>query len=93
MFTRLQGERLRAVSPFVRVKVGDQETQLYREVVVRAQRELARRGHYRGAVDGQWNPSVQQALAGFQRGQKLQPSGFPDQAALWRLLRSGAEGK
>jgi hypothetical protein len=87
IFTMLREDRLRAPSASVAVKVGDRQTQLYREVVSRAQRELSRRGVYRGPADGKFSPAVQQALTTFQRQQKLNASGFPDQATLWRLFR------
>ncbi|MGH7390145.1 MAG: peptidoglycan-binding domain-containing protein [Candidatus Rokuibacteriota bacterium] len=93
ILVRLKNERLRTFSPFVTVKVGERQTRVYEEVVRRAQQELARRGHYRGKVDGKFGPAVEQALAGFQRKEKLAATGFPDQATLWRLLRREPAGR
>ncbi len=86
----LDEARLRQGSPSVEVTVGPRSARLYAEAVRRAQAELARLKLYGGAQDGNFTAATEQALAAFQRAQSLEPTGFPDQTTLWRLLRREA---
>jgi hypothetical protein len=88
IFLKLKKDRLRTGSILVTVKVGDRQVQLYREVLRRVQEQLKHRGLYQGQVDGEFEPQTQKSIASFQRQQKLNPTGFPDQKTLWRLLRA-----
>ena len=90
LLIKLQQDRLRSGSNLVQVKVGGRETILYKEVVRRMQQALNALGKYQGQADGQFNPPTQKALSEFQRDQKLEGTGFPDQTTLWRLLRQDA---
>jgi hypothetical protein len=87
---RLEPDRLQQGSSSVEVTVGARAVRLYPETLRRAQGELARLGHYRGVPDGKFSEATQTALTAFQRAQGLEPTGFPDQATLWRLLRREA---
>lgn len=46
---------------------------------------LARRGYYRGPVDGDFGPMSRQALAGFQRDTGLRPTGSIDRSTISAL--------
>ncbi|MDJ0738247.1 MAG: peptidoglycan-binding protein [Gammaproteobacteria bacterium] len=85
-------DRLERASATVDVVVGNRRAVLYAEVVRRVQQRLADLGHYDGATDGAFGPPTQQALAAFQQASDLEPSGFPDQTTLWRLLRRAPDG-
>jgi hypothetical protein len=81
--------RLRTPSTKVEVAIGERKVLLYEEVLKRAQQKLAAAGFYRGAIDGTYNAGTQKAMQAFQTSAKLQPTGFPDQVTLWRLLHGG----
>src|SRR3546814_5406600 len=76
--------RLADFSKMVEVGEGADNALLYETVLKRAQTELSRKGLYRGEVDGKFSASTKAALTEFQRLAKLQPSGIPDPATLWR---------
>lgn len=82
--------RLRAPSQKVEVAVGERKVLLYQEVLRRVQQRLAAAGFYRGPIDGNFDAGTQEALQAYQSSAKLQPTGFPDQLTLWRLLHGGS---
>jgi hypothetical protein len=81
--------RLRAPSKKVELAVGERKVLLYEEVLRRMQQKLAAAGFYRGPIDGKYDAATQKALQAFQTSAQLQPTGFPDQVTLWRLLYGG----
>jgi len=87
MLAKLAAQRIRTESPRVEILEGDRRTRLYRETVGRMQAELARRGLYRGEVDGRFDDETRSAVIAFQSDLGFETTGFPDQATLWRLLR------
>lgn len=87
MLDQLRPDRLTKESERVRIAEGDRKTVLYTETISRIQTALARRGLYKGAVDGRFTGATRSALIAFQSGIKLEATGFPDQTTLWRLLR------
>lgn len=82
--------RLRSPSRKVEVTVDERKVLLYDETLKRIQQALASRGFYRGPVTGTYDESTQKAMKAFQSSSKLQPTGFPDQLTLWRLLHAGS---
>jgi len=82
--------RLRAPSKKVEVAIGERKVLLYEEVLRRVQQKLASAGFYRGPIDGIYSATTQKAMQAYQTSAKLQPTGFPDQATLWRLLHGGS---
>jgi putative peptidoglycan binding protein len=82
-------ERLRAPSRKIEVAVGERKVLLYEEVLRRIQVKLAAGGFYRGRIDGTYDAKTRQAMQAYQTSVKLQPTGFPDQVTLWRLLHGG----
>jgi len=83
-------QRLRSPSKKVEVAVGERKVLLYEEVLRRVQQKLAAAGFYRGPIDGIYNATTQKAMQAYQTSAKLQPTGFPDQVTLWRLLHGGS---
>ena len=73
--------------PRLKGKVGEQEFTIYAEVLQRVQSRLTALGLYQGAPEAEFGDRTREALAAFQRSSNLQPTGLPDQATLWRLLR------
>ena len=88
LFVKLNQDRLQFQSKKTEVIVGERKTSLYVEVVKRIQTKLASSGFYKGKVDGNYEQSSIDAMKAFQRSVQFNPTGFPDQATLWRLLRS-----
>ena len=82
--------RLRAPSKKVEVAVGERKVLLYEEVLRRVQQKLAAAGFYQGPIDGTYDAKTRKAMQAYQTSVKLQPTGFPDQATLWRLLHGGS---
>lgn len=87
IMTRLYPDRIRKGSPFITVQLGEYKTQLYQETIQRIQNALSERGLFSDKPTGKWDENTELALKAFQTGAKLEPSGFPDQTTLWRLLR------
>lgn len=79
--------RLKQQSPLVGVTLDKQNTQIYRETILRIQNRLAEKGFYKGPANGQFDATTIAALAEFQKSLKgYKATGFPDQATLWELL-------
>jgi hypothetical protein len=87
LLTKFQDDRLRTRSPRVKGKAGEQEFTLYAEVLQRVQSRLSALGLYQGTPEAEFGEKTREAVASFQRNNNLQPTGLPDQATLWRLLR------
>lgn len=78
--------RLADKSDLVKIGEGSHQTTVYQRIIWRAQDELARRGLYRGKLDGADSPEFRSAVSQFQQLARLDPSGVPDVATLWVLL-------
>jgi len=79
-------DRLRAPSPKVEVAVGEQKVMLYAGVIRQIQQRLSKRGFYHGKVTDFYGPAVQKAMGAFQGSIHFKPTGFPDEASLWKLF-------
>ena len=84
----LREDRLRESSAVIDVRVGMRQTRLYVATVARVQKALTARGLTTGDKPGHWTSLTTKAMAGYQSSVGLTPTGFPDQATLWRLLRA-----
>lgn len=84
---KFQGDRLRTRSARLKGKVGEQEFAIYAEVLQRVQNRLSALGLYQGEREPEFGEKTREAVVAFQRSNNLQPTGLPDQATLWRLLR------
>ena len=88
LFAKLHQDRLQFHSNKTEIILGYREVSLYVEVLKRIQNKLYSAGFYKGDIDGTYNPSTIKAMKEFQRSVEFNPTGFPDQITLWRLLRS-----
>ena len=79
-------ERLRTPSLKVPVEVAARKTSLYEEVIRQVEQQLARRGFYRGSITSTYGTAATAAMKAYQKSIGFTPTGFPDQATLWRLL-------
>lgn len=89
LLAKLFDERLKSSSAYVDVRVGLDQMRLYTDTIERIQTSLAAKGLLDTEATGQWNLATQNALARYQESLGMNGSGFPDQATLWSLLRSG----
>jgi peptidoglycan hydrolase-like protein with peptidoglycan-binding domain len=79
-------DRLQDLSPKVVVEVGSQRTRLYRTLIWQIQERLASHGFYRKTITSTYGPAVVAAMKAYQKSIRFKPTGFPDQATLWRLF-------
>jgi len=86
LMERIHPERMRAGEPMVTIEEGERRTSLYRQTVHRMRGALAQRGLLEASATGGFDEPVRRALAAFQKQAGFEPTGFPDQATLWRLL-------
>jgi hypothetical protein len=82
--------RLHAPSKKVEIAMGDRKVSLYEEVLRRIQQKLASGGFYKGPINGTYDAATQKSMKAYQASIKLQPTGFPDQLTLLRLLNGGS---
>jgi len=87
LFEQLQQDRIQDYSEKTDVVIGERRVLLYVEVLKRVQDKLASAGFYEGTIDGNYGESTIDAMKAYQRSVELNPTGFPDQTTLWRLLR------
>lgn len=88
LLAKLFDDRLKSSSAFMDVRVGPTQTRLYTDTITRIQTALAAQEFLGMAPTGQWSIATQDALARYQDSVGMNGTGFPDQATLWRLLRS-----
>ncbi len=91
MFIQIRNDRLQLPSPYIEVTIDSRSVRLYEDVLRRIQTRLQEEGRYTGEITGTFGENEQAALAAFQTSAGLDPSGFPDQVTLWKLLRSSPE--
>ena len=89
LLAKLFDERLKSSSVYVDVRISLEQMRLYTDTIERIQTSLAAKGLLYIEATGQWNLATQNALARYQESIGMNGSGFPDQATLWSLLRSG----
>jgi len=83
---QLRDQRLREASPILNVRVDGKATRLYRETVSRMQSRLGDAGHYDGEASGNFDAATLAAVQSYQASIGYEPTGFPDQATLWKLF-------
>ena len=88
LFEQIRDDRLSTKSDKITIEKDGREARHYVALIERVQRKLRTAGHYRGKIDGQFGPGMSSAIAAYQKSVGFEPTGFPDQATLWRLLRS-----
>ena len=87
LFKKLHNDRLTELSKKTEVAIGVRKVLLYVEVVKRVQMKLSAAGFYKRKIDGSYKQSSIDAMKNFQQSIDFNPTGFPDQVTLWRLLR------
>lgn len=85
---KLKDERLQGKSDKITISVGKYKAEHYVELIRRVQSKLKKDGFYHGDINGQYTQQTSSAVGAFQKSIEFEPTGFPDQATLWRLLRS-----
>lgn len=86
MVGALRPIRVAQFSPLIEVGAGENRAYVYQVILQRTQSALRNRGLYRGADDGNYSAEMRDALRTFQRQVKLDETGVPDPATLWKLL-------
>ena len=89
LLANLFDERLQSSSAYADVRVGLDQMRLYSDTIARIQMALAAKGLLDIEATGEWSLATQNALAEYQESVGMRGTGFPDQATLWSLLRSG----
>lgn len=84
---KLAEDRVRDRSDGVELADGERKAVLYRETIRRIQTLLQGLGLYKDAIDGSYSDATRAAMIAFQTDIGFEPTGFPDQATLWRLFR------
>lgn len=79
-------QRLQQFSPMVEISNGKAATGIYKSILERAQTSLKQKGLYNGPVSGEYSPQLMASLLAFQKSNRLNPSGIPDAATVWKLL-------
>ncbi|WP_227815161.1 peptidoglycan-binding domain-containing protein [Nitrogeniibacter aestuarii] len=88
LFEQLKADRIKARADKILIEQDGRDAQHYTELIQRVQRKLKAAGLYQGKADGQYSPALSSGIAKYQTSIGFEPTGFPDQATLWRLLRS-----
>ena len=70
----------------VTVQVDDKTTRLYRETIRRMQVRLKDTALYSEAATGDFDETTLAAVKAYQTSIGYVPTGFPDQATLWKLF-------
>ena len=70
----------------VQISVGDRTTTLYPDTIRKLQSRLIEAGLMKGSTTGEYDPATKAAVQAYQESIDFTPTGFPDQATLWRLL-------
>ena len=86
---KIHANRLKEGAASVTVEVGGRKTSLYVPTIARIQKALIDRGLLSGPPSGEFDEPTRVALAAFQSSVGYAPTGFPDQATLWKLLSGG----
>jgi murein L,D-transpeptidase YcbB/YkuD len=87
LFKKLQQERIIEKSDKAAIVLDGRSAHHYIELIKRVQKKLKEDGLYHGDIHGEFNQQMIEALKRFQQLIGFEPTGFPDQATLWRLLR------
>ena len=92
MMNFLQPSRLSAQSERVLAEAGGNKFYLYQDTMKDVQQKLIDLGFLTGGADGQFGPKTRTALEAYQKAQKIEVTGLPDQNTLFRLLTAQGGG-
>lgn len=82
----LMQERITEKTDFIETKHGGNSTYLYRSVLVKVQEKLNEKGLFKGKTDGEFGDDTRLAIEAFQKSNKLQVTGLPDQLTLYKIF-------
>jgi hypothetical protein len=95
----LMPQRVETLPQIVAAESGGRKIGIYKNVLREVQDRLIRTGHYKGKPDGAYGPGTKAALEAFQRANRIEVTGLPDQRTLVQLFyvlpeqaRQGAPG-
>jgi hypothetical protein len=88
LFKKLWPDRIIDKSNKTTIATGEREARHYVETISRVQIRLQAAGFYAGMLNGEYTPQTMEAMKNFQTSIGFDPTGFPDQLTLWRLMRS-----
>jgi putative peptidoglycan binding protein len=91
LLVKLHDDRLRNYSKKTEIVVGERTISLYVDTLKRVQQRLTSAGFYSGKIDADYGEKMIRAMKSYQTSIGFNPTGFPDQATLWRLLRSSEQ--
>lgn len=82
----LMPQRIRTLPQMASAENGGQKIAIYKEVLREVQDRLSKAGHYKGSPDGAYGPGTKAALEAFQRANRIEVTGLPDQRTLLQLF-------
>ncbi|WP_198263067.1 peptidoglycan-binding domain-containing protein [sulfur-oxidizing endosymbiont of Gigantopelta aegis] len=88
LLAKLRDDRLQFYSKKIEISIGERQVSLYIETLKRIQQHLKSAGFYKGKINGKYDQEMLIAMQAYQQSIAFKPTGFPDQATLWRLLRT-----
>jgi len=88
LLIKLQNDRVQLNSKKTNITIGQRQTFLYESTIKRIQQRLKALGFYKGKINAAFGQLMIESFKGYQQSIGFNPTGFPDQATLWRLLRS-----
>ncbi|MFO7812606.1 MAG: peptidoglycan-binding domain-containing protein [Pelovirga sp.] len=91
LFKKLWPDRLIDKSDKATIAIGEREARHYIELTGRVQNRLKASGFYKGPRTNEYTPQTMEAMKKFQTSIGFEPTGFPDQLTLWRLMRREAD--
>lgn len=86
MAEQLREDRLSQRSELITIRVDDKDTRLYKETIRRMQLQLQEQGHLKESATGRFDTPTLNAVKSYQESIDYVPTGFPDQATLWKLF-------
>jgi hypothetical protein len=88
LFRKLWPDRVTGKSEKTTIVMAERDARHYVELIKRAQKKLRAKRFYSGAISGNYSPQTVEAMKRYQKSIGFDPTGFPDQLTLWRLMRS-----
>ncbi len=89
LVTSLRADRLKTATPMKTLVTDGTRIRIYAATVARLKRALQRRNMLTGPVNTSTDAALVDGLRAFQKAEKLEVTGIPDQETLFRLLGAG----
>jgi len=88
LFEKIKHDSLLSLSRKISIEKGERKVLLYVEFIKRVQQKLTKLKLYNDDINGIYSKSTEEAIKAFQLSIDFNPTGFPDQLTLWKLIRS-----